>query len=76
MKKKIIYQNEPIEAKVVSDFLPKPEELVLNEEKQKITLTLTKKSVTFFKSAAKKHKTSYQTMIRNLIDHYVSNQRP
>jgi len=75
MKNKIKYSNEPIEARVISDFLPSPEALSLNEKKTKVTLTLTEKSLDFFKSAAKKHNASYQGMIRRLIDYYVVNQR-
>ena len=74
MKKKIKYKNVPIEAKVISDFLPSPEELVLKEKKTKVTLTLTDKSLKFFKASAKKRKASYQAMIRRLIDYYVANQ--
>lgn len=68
------YKNEPIEARVINDFLPSPENLVLREKKTRVTLTLTDKSLDFFKSAAKKHKASYQGMIRRLIDYYVANQ--
>lgn len=75
MRKKIKYSNEPIEARVVTDFLPSPESLVLREKKRRVTLTLTEKSLDFFKSAAKKHKASYQAMIRRLLDYYVANQR-
>lgn len=75
MKNKIRYSNEPIEARVISDFLPSPETLSLNERKTKVTLTLTQKSLDFFKNAAKKHNASYQAMIRRLIDYYVVNQR-
>ncbi len=74
MKNKINYNNEPIEARVISDFLPRPEDLVLNEKKTRVTITLTQNSLDFFKSAAKKHKASYQGMIRRLIDYYVANQ--
>ena len=74
MKKQIKYTNEPIEAKVISDFLPSPENLVLKEAKTRVTLTLTKKSLDFFKRSAKKHDASYQAMIRQLIDFYVANQ--
>lgn len=74
MKKKINYTDEPIEAKVVSDFLPSPDKLVLKEPKTRVTLTLTKKSLDFFKTAAKRHNASYQVMIRHLIDFYVANQ--
>ncbi len=75
MKNIIKYSNEPIEARVVSDFLPKPENLILKEKKMRVTLTLTQKSLDFFKSAAKKHNASYQAMIRRLLDYYVANQR-
>lgn len=75
MKNKINYKDEPIEAKVVSDFLPKPENLALKEKKTKVTLTLTEKSLDFFKKSAKKHNASYQAMIRQLIDFYVANQK-
>ena len=74
MKSKIKYRNEPIEARVISDFLPSPESLSLNEKKRKVTLTLTQKSLDFFKTVAKKHKASYQAMIRRLLDYYVANQ--
>ena len=68
---KIKYTSEPIEAKVVRDFLPPPEELAFREEGVKVTIALSKKSVDFFKSEASKHHTQYQRMIRKLIDTYV-----
>ena len=74
MNKKTTYTNEPIEAKVISDFLPSPEDLVLNEKKTKVTLSLSEKSLRFFKDSAKKHGASYQGMIRRLLDFYVANQ--
>jgi hypothetical protein len=52
MKTKIKYTNEPIEAEVVMDFLPPPEELAFREEGVKVTIALSKKSVDFFKSEA------------------------
>jgi len=75
MKNKIKYNDEPIEAKVINDFLPKPDELMLTDKKTKVTLTLTQKSLDFFKEVANKHGASYQAMIRRLLDYYVSNQR-
>jgi predicted DNA binding CopG/RHH family protein len=71
MKSKIKYTDEPIgELKVVKDFLPSPAQLILKEENVKITIALKKSSIEFFKSEAKKHHTSYQKMIRELIDWY------
>lgn len=75
MKKKIKYTDEPIEARVINDFLPSPENLILKEKKRRVTLTLTERSLEFFKKEAKKHKASYQGMIRRLIDYYVANQQ-
>ena len=73
MKKKtekIKYSNEIINAKVIKDFLPRPEDLVLKEDNVKVTLTLSKKSVDFFKHEAKKLDKPYQLMIRSLLDKY------
>ena len=73
MKSKIKYTEEPIgELKVIKDFLPPPDQLVLKEENVKITISLKKSSIEFFKKEAKKHRTSYQKMIRRIIDWYVS----
>lgn len=72
MSGKIRYTNEPIgEPKVVRDFLPSPEELAFREEDVKITITLSKKSVDFFKAQAAKSDMQYQRMIRRLLDAYV-----
>ena len=75
MKKKIVYTNEPINARVIENFLPSPDDLIFKEKRTKVTLTLSQKSLEFFKSAAKKHGASYQAMIRRLIDYYVANQK-
>lgn len=71
MSKKIKYTNEPVgPLKVVSDFLPAPEELAYKEDTVKVTIALSKESVDFFKHEAKKHDTQYQKMIRGLLDAY------
>jgi len=71
MKEKIKYTDEPLgDVKVIRDFLPPPEELVLRDEGVKITISLSKRSIEFFKSEAKKHDTQYQRMIRRLLDAY------
>lgn len=72
MNAKIKYTNEPIgEPRVIRDFLPSPQELAFRDEDVKITITLSKKSVDFFKSEAVKGDTQYQRMIRRLLDAYV-----
>ena len=74
-KGKIKYTDEPIgKVKVISDFLPSPEELALKDETIKITIALSKASVEFFKNEAKKYNTPYQKMIRRLLDEYAAHQ--
>ena len=73
MKGKIRYTDEPIgKVKVIKDFLPSPGELALKEETVKVTISLSKASVDFFKNEAKKHNTQYQKMIRRLLDEYTA----
>ena len=56
----------------VKDFLPAPKDLILKENRKvKVTMSLDKSSVDFFKQQATKLGSSYQLMIRNLINQYV-----
>ncbi|MEH6611251.1 MAG: hypothetical protein V7696_17905 [Halioglobus sp.] len=76
MSKKIQYTDEPMgKLRVVEDFLPSPEQLAVTEESVKVTITLSKESVEFFKSEARKHNTQYQRMIRRLLDAYTQAHR-
>ena len=76
MKGKIKYTDEPIgKVKVISDFLPPPEELALKDQTVKVTISLSKTSVDFFKKEAKKYNTQYQKMIRRLLDEYTAHQQ-
>ena len=61
--------------KRVKDFLPRPEDLILKEPMSKVTITLKQESVDFFKQEAKRLNTSYQRMIRNLLDSYTQQVR-
>jgi predicted DNA binding CopG/RHH family protein len=73
MSAKIKYTNEPIgDPKVIRDFLPSPADLAFRDEDVKVTITLSKKSVDFFKAVAAKGDTQYQRMIRRLLDAYVA----
>ena len=78
MKKKIKYTDEPMDnVRVISDFLPSPEQLAFKQETIKVTITLSKNSIDYFKKVASKHNTQYQKMIRSLLDEYVNrHQRP
>ena len=71
--KKTKYTDEPLEKlQLVDDFLPSPEDLVFKEDNVKVTITLSKSSINFFKKAAKKNHTQYQKMIRSLLDYYTA----
>ena len=75
MKGKIKYTDEPIgNVRVISDFLPSPRELALKDETVKVTIALSKTSVDYFKTEAKKYNTQYQKMIRRLLDEYTAHQ--
>ena len=70
-RRKVKYTDGPIgRVKIVDDFLPSPDELALKKETVKVTLSLTKESVEFFKNEADRRHTHYQTMIRRLLDEY------
>jgi len=60
--------------RVVKDFLPSPDKLVLREANVKVTLSLSQRSVDFFKRAAKKQRVPYQRMIRALVDAYAEKE--
>ena len=77
MSKKTGYRNAPPQvadairnATVIDDFLPPPEELIPRDETVKVTISLTQKSVDFFKTSAEKQGVPYQTMIRKVLDLY------
>jgi hypothetical protein len=60
--------------RVIEDFLPAPADLVPREENVKVTLSLSRRSLDFFKREAKKRRVRYQRMIRALVDTYAERQ--
>lgn len=73
-KSKVKYTDEPIgKIKIIPNFLPSPDKLVLKEETVKVTLILTKNSIDFFKDKAQEQHVQYQKMIRVLLDMYAQN---
>lgn len=73
MSAKVKYTNEPLgRVRVIPDFLPPPDQLVFREDTVKVTLSLSRHSVEFFKEHAEKNDTQYQPMIRRLVDAYVA----
>ena len=76
MNEKIEYKNGPKgDWRVVDDFLPPPDRLVLREEQVKVTISLSRESVDFFKKEAQKRQIPYQKMIRRVIDLYAAHFR-
>jgi hypothetical protein len=76
MKKRIRYSDEPVgPVEIVPDFLPPPEELAREDDGVKVTLSLSRHSVDFFKSEAQRRNCSYQRMIRRLVDSYAARYR-
>ena len=73
MKKRIRYTDEAMgEVRVVKDFLPSPDQLVLREDSVKVTISLSKSSVDYFKRVASENRTQYQKLIRKVLDLYAS----
>jgi predicted DNA binding CopG/RHH family protein len=54
---------------------PLPDQLVRRDDNVKVTLSLSRRSVAFFKREARKHRVPYQRMIRALVDEYATRQR-
>jgi predicted DNA binding CopG/RHH family protein len=76
MKKQIVRytEGEIGKVRVVKDFLPPPEKLVLRQSNVKVTLSLSQRSVDFFKREAAKQRVPYQRMIRALVDAYAERE--
>ena len=71
MKGKIRYTDEPLgRFTIIKDFLPPPDQLILKDDGVKVTISLSRRSVDFFKAHARKSKVPYQRMIRRVLDEY------
>ncbi|MCW7494819.1 CopG family transcriptional regulator [Leptospira sp. 2 VSF19] len=77
MKKKTNYTKTPNDVMkainsslVINDFLPPPDKLITKEDNSKVTILLSKKSISFFKAQSKKSGVPYQSMIKKVLDLY------
>jgi hypothetical protein len=59
---------------VVKDFLPSPDKLAMRETNVNVTLSLSQRSVDFFKREGNKRRVPYQRMIRALVDAYAEKE--
>lgn len=77
MKRKVKkIMNEPIgKVKIVKDFLPPPNKLLIKHKSVKVTLILSQDSVDYFKQVAHKEHVPYQKLIRALLDQYTEQYR-
>lgn len=76
MKQKIKYTDEPMgELEIAENFLPLPDQLALKDDNIKVTISLSRTSVEFFKRAARKNNTQYQRLIRRVLDLYAQRFR-
>jgi hypothetical protein len=80
MKRSRGYTDEPIgRIRIIKDFLPPPDQLILKDDGVKVTISLSRRSVDFFKAHARRSKIPYQRMIRRVLDeyagHYASKSR-
>lgn len=77
-KGKELYEKETVEytkgeigkVRIIKDMLPSPDQLVLRDDNVRVTLSLSRRSLDFFKREAKKQRVPYQRMIRALVDKY------
>lgn len=69
-------EMDTIGTQPLRDFLPTPDELAAREETVKVTLSLSRESVEFFKQEARRHDLPYQRMIRVLLDEYARQHKP
>jgi predicted DNA binding CopG/RHH family protein len=60
--------------RVIEDFLPPPADLMPREDNVKVTLSLSRRSLDFFKREAGKRRVPYQRMIRALADTHAERQ--
>ncbi|HNR13910.1 MAG TPA: CopG family transcriptional regulator [Thermodesulfobacteriota bacterium] len=76
MKEKPGYRTKPLEYFAnTTEVLPPPGQLVSKEDTVKVTISLSKESVEFFKREARRYGTQYQKMIRRLVDLYVEHYK-
>ena len=61
--------------RVIRDFLPPPDDLVLPDDHIRVTLFLDRQSVDFFKTHAKRLGSKYQRMMREVLKRYAAHHR-
>ena len=77
MKHRIRYTDAPLgRITIIKNFFPPPDQLILQEDGVKVTISLSRRSVHFFKAHASKSKVPHQPMIRRVLDEYAGRYFP
>ena len=74
MNKRIRYTDEPMEFKIIEDFLPPPGELRLRMRKVKVTVEVGAPTVEAFRRKAGRNADAYRRMMGQLLDVYAARQ--
>jgi hypothetical protein len=72
MSKRVTYTDEPMEFRIVPDFLPSPDELRLRLRKVKVTVEVEAPTVAVFRRKA--GPSAYRRMMGRLLDVYAARQ--
>jgi len=72
MKKRIQYSDEPMELRIVADFLPPPNQLRPKRSRVKVTVEVAKESLEFYRSQTRGERDEYRAMMGQLLDLYAT----
>ena len=75
MKKPTKYTDEPMQFRIIEDFLPSPQQLVRRTRKVKVTLEVGQPTVEMFRRKAGPSADGYRRMMGELLDFYATRQR-
>jgi hypothetical protein len=75
MKKQVQYTDEPIQMRLIKDFLPSPDQLAIKGRRVKVSVEMAQSSLDFFRQQAGKNKMPAKNMIGALLDTYATQYR-
>lgn len=65
------YTDEPMKVgRIIPDFLPPPDKLIFTKDAVRVTLSLSARSVQYFKAESAKQGVPYPQVIRGVLDAY------
>ena len=72
MKKRVQYTDEPMQMRLIKDFLTSPEELVTKGKRVKVSVEISQSSLDFFRQQVGRSKMQAKNMIGTLLDVYAT----